>query len=156
VLPAAADLKSWLGLHRTVIGSCPFLEADGACGVYTVRPFSCRALLSTKESRWCGADFSVLGSEEKRTFVASLDLTVVAFPMHYVRVTQELGQELEALAAQRMREQFGFSLYGNFPVLAHLEREHRLSTVFPAGREAVEQLLTREGLNHPFLATLDS
>lgn len=149
----APDLKSYLRQHRRLPGGCPLLAANGSCGVYGVRPFSCRALLATRESRWCAADFAELSPEEKRLFVESLDPAVAAFPMHYVAATQRLGEELEALAAGRMAAVFGFAIYGNLAVLVHLEREHRLSAAVAAGATETERLLARTGFDHPFLVT---
>ena len=154
-LTAAPDLKAWLRLHRTAIGRCPFLDADGACVIYAVRPFSCRALLATKESHWCGVDFAGLTAAEKEAFVASLDTTVVAFPMHYVATTQELARELEIRASRRMAERCGFSLYGNLPVLVQLERDHRLSELVAQGETATVRLLERTAVDHPFLVVLE-
>lgn len=149
---AAADFPSFLRARRA-LGDCPFLDGDGACGVYGQRPFSCRSLLATKESRWCGADFSTLSREEKQGFMESLDQSVVAFPMHYVKATQDLGEDFESCAANRMAETFGFSLYGNLPILVILEREHRLSEAAPRGADAVRDLVERAGYGHPFLVT---
>ncbi len=150
----ATDLKTYLRLHRQQIGFCPFLEEDGSCGVYGERPFSCRSLLATKESR-CGADFSSLSGEEKRAFIESLDPAVVAFPMHYVAASQERGQELEYHAVRRMKERLGFSLYGNLPFLVFLEGHLRLSTVMLDGYEATAMALERTGLLLPYLVTFD-
>ena len=155
-LPQCADLKSFLRLHRRVIGLCPLLNGDGSCGVYARRPFACRSLLATRESRWCSVDFGELSVAEKTAFVDSLDRSVVAFPMHYAAMPQELGQEMEGRFVREMAERFGFSLYGNLPVLLHLEREHGLSEAVAQGIEATSRLLARTGLDHPFLVTLDS
>ncbi|MBT1074962.1 YkgJ family cysteine cluster protein [Geobacter grbiciae] len=149
---SSSDFPSFLRARRA-LGDCPFLDNDGACGVYGRRPFSCRSLLATRESHWCGADFSTLSREEKRAFMESLDQTVVAFPMHYVKATQELGQEFEERSAGRMIETFGFSLYGNLPALVFLEREHRLSEAVAKGRDAVQELVERAGYGHPFLVS---
>jgi Fe-S-cluster containining protein len=154
ILPRAENLTGWLRLHRREAGFCPFLDHEGACCVYAVRPFSCRALLATRESRWCGADFAELSSEEKRGFVESLDRSVVAFPMHYAAATRELGEELEQRSAMAFMARFSFSLYGSFPVLVHLEREHGLSSLLPRGADAVRRLLEREGLSHSFLVAI--
>jgi len=149
------DLKSYLRLHRQKIGSCPFLDDAGSCGIYRERPFSCRALLSTRESRWCGLDFARLSSDEKRAFVESLDRSVTSFPLHYVAATQEQGQALETEAAENMASRFGFSLYGNLPYLVHLERELQLSKIIPQGFEITMSFLDQNGLLNPFLLTLD-
>ncbi len=154
-IPEATDLRSYLRLHRQKIGFCPFLDDKGSCSVYNERPFSCRSLLATKESRWCGADFSLLSSTEKRDFVESLDPSVVSFPMHYVAPAQEWGQEFEGRAARLMAERIGFSLYGNLPFLVFLERELHLSGAMLEGYEATALLLEQTGLLLPFLLTFD-
>jgi hypothetical protein len=151
----AEDLKDYLRMHRQKIGFCPFLEEDGSCGVYEERPFSCRSLLATQESLWCGADFTRLSSEEKRAFIERLDPSVVSFPMHYVAASQERGQELEFRSARRMTEQLGFSFYGSLPFLVFLERELQLSGAMLEGYEATVLLLERAGLRLPFLITFD-
>lgn len=83
-----------------------------------------------------------------------LDRSVVAFPMHYVAATRDQGEELEQRSALALMTRFSFSLYGSFPVLVHLEREHRLSDLLPRGADAVRHLLEREGLSHSFLAAI--
>lgn len=147
----AGDLKSFLRLHRQEIGSCPLLREDGACGVYEERPLACRSLIATRESRWCGLDFATLAPAEKEEFITGLDRNVVAFPMHYAAAPQELAQELEARACQRMAARFGFYLYGNLPFLIFLERRYRLSTVVEKGYDATVSLLERKGADNPFL-----
>lgn len=154
-LPGVESLAAYLRLHRAEIGSCPFLDADGSCGIYGVRPLSCRSLLSTREPRWCGADFAKLTREEKEEFLAGLDRSVVAFPMHYVAATQELGQQTEAEIMRQMREAVGFSLYGSFPFLVFLALEHSLSAIIPQGRDVTRQFLEQQGLFHPFLVMPD-
>lgn len=155
LLPLSMDLKSFLKNHRQQLGHCPFLNDQDACGIYQVRPCSCRALLSTKENRWCGTDFGALSSEEKRDYVESLDRAVVSFPVHYVAMTQELGQEREIRFSRRMTTTFGFSIYGNLPVLTYLEYEHCLSRHLAQGYQATVSLLQQTGLYHPFLVMLD-
>ncbi len=150
-LGEVSDLKSYLRMHRKKLGFCPFLDADGSCGVYAVRPFSCRSLLSTRPSGWCGADFGELHPLEKEAFLSSLDRSVVAFPAHYVAATRDLGQELESQIAWSMTDRFGCSLSGNLPFLVALEREYRLSELICRGAEEIRHLLDREGLNSPFL-----
>ena len=150
-----SDLKSYLRMHRQEIGNCPFLDDGGICGIYGERPFSCRALLSTKESRWCGLDFSRLSSEEKRDFVESLDREMVSFPLHYVAQTQNLGQALETGMAEEMIKRFGFSLYGELPYLVHLEQQHQLSSIIPHGYEITMSFLDQNGLLNPFLVIPD-
>lgn len=139
-VPLAADLKGYLRMHRKEMGGCPFLE-DGACGVYRVRPVSCRALLSTMESSWCGADFSELSTAEKQLFMESLDRTVTAFPMHYIAATKEVGTEMERLSTARMSGLLGFSISGNMPVLVHLIKQHGIKDALAAGHERVDALI---------------
>ncbi len=154
LLLEASDFTSFLKMHRVRLGFCPLLSDEGSCGAYGKRPLTCRSLLATKESSWCSADFGKMPREEKQSFMESLDRTLVAFPTHYVGATQEFGQEMESGLAQQMSEQFGFSLYGNFPVLMYLEIEHNLSQTIQKGHDATLSLLNREGFAHPFLTML--
>lgn len=152
----AADLKSYLRMHRQKIGFCPLLRDDRTCGVYGERPFSCRSLLSTKESRWCGVDFGELSAAAKSAFIESLDREAVSFPMHYLYATQDLGQQLEARASLDMAARFGFSLSGNLPFLVYLEREHHLSGIIPQGPRVAASFLEQAGLFHPFLVMIEA
>lgn len=154
VAGTAADLKAWLAGYRIQAGPCPFLETDGACGIYAVRPLSCRALLSTKEPHWCTTDFSLLTPEEKQAFMASLDRSVTAFPTHYAATPQEIGRELEEATLRQMAGQYGFALVGLFPWLVWLELEHGLSSRLAGGAEALQGYLTEQGLESPFLLAL--
>lgn len=155
LLASAGDLKEYLRLHRRETGGCPLLERDGSCGIYSARPLSCRALLATRESRWCSADFAMLSPEDKRAFMESLDRDAVAFPMHYLAASKDAGTGLENRLAIRLAETFGFSVYGNMPVLVHLVKRHDLARVVPAGRGAVADLLVRVGLDNPLLLQLE-
>jgi Fe-S-cluster containining protein len=151
----AVDMKDYLRLHRKELGGCPFLE-EGICGIYSVRPISCRALLATKESRWCGVDFSELASTEKLAFVESLDRRAVAFPMHYLASTQETGQILEAELSLQMLQEHGFSLYGSMPVLVYLFAEHDLFDCFGKGADTVMTAATAAGLASSFLLQVET
>lgn len=150
----AADLRSYLRLHRKELGGCPFLD-DGICGVYHARPFSCRALLSTRESRWCGADFSKMKADEKQAFVESLDRSAVAFPMHYLASTQNAGRELEMQASMQTTKVFGFSLYGSMPALVHLFAEYSLLDALGKGADAVLAVAASAGLDSPFVLQVE-
>lgn len=152
-LSGCNDLKQYLRMQRSVLGWCPLLDGEGTCSAYAVRPLACRALLSTKESRWCGIDFAALTSEEKQAYVEALDRSVVAFPLHYVATTRETGGELEERALKLQLQTFGFSLYGNLPVLLYLERQQALSARFCDGRRAVEEAIRQTGLLHHFVVT---
>jgi Fe-S-cluster containining protein len=154
-LPAAAtDLIDFLRRHRREMGTCPFLDDEGACSIYPVRPYACRGLIATRDSRWCSADFASLPTAEKEAFVAGLDRGVVDFPMHYAAHPREIAREMESHAARRMSETFGFSLYGSLPLLVHLERAHGLAAAIAQGREETVALLERLGVMHPFLVTI--
>lgn len=150
----AVDFKSYLRLHRQTLGFCPFLSADGACGVYAARPFACRSLLSTRPADWCAVDFAGLHPLEKQAFLSSLDPHLVAWPSHYLAAPRELGQEFESTAYWRMHDSLDFTLGGNLPFLVWLEREYRLSAVAAKGYTAVMLLLEKEQLNLPFLINL--
>ncbi|HEY7746793.1 MAG TPA: YkgJ family cysteine cluster protein [Desulfuromonadales bacterium] len=153
-LEEVADLKSYLRLHRQKIGCCPFLEADGACGVYAARPFACRSLLSTRPADWCAVDFAELHPLEKQAYLSSLDPAVVAWPTHYLAAPRDLAREMEAATAWRMFDAFGFTLSGNLSFLVWLEKEYRLSAVAAQGHAATLDLLEKEGLKLPFLVSL--
>jgi len=151
----AAALKDYLRLHRKELGGCPFLH-EGVCGIYPVRPISCRALMSTKESRWCGVDFSELTAAEKLAFVESLDRTAVAFPLHYLASTRDAGQKLEAQLSLQMLQEFGFSLYGSMPVLVHLFTEYDLADILHKGADTVLAAAAAAGLASPFLLQVET
>lgn len=150
----AGSLKEWLKSYRDQAGPCPLLEQDGSCGVYDVRPLSCRALLSTREPHWCTADFGALSPEHKLLFMEQLDRSVVAFPTHYAATPQELAQELERADLREMEQDCGFSLLGNLPWLVWLAREHRLDELLTSGALAVRSYLTEHGLDSPYLTVV--
>ncbi|HEY5672136.1 MAG TPA: YkgJ family cysteine cluster protein [Malonomonas sp.] len=153
----AKDLKMFLRTFRDQLGGCPFLATvDGSCSIYPQRPFSCRALISTRNSSWCGVDFSSLHPQEKTAFISSLDPELVAFPSHYLAATQELGLEFESQARVAMRDSFGFSLTGNLLYLVWLELEQRLSEVIPNGAVVTRKFLEEQQLDLPFLLQLQS
>ena len=154
LVQGVGELPEYLRLHRQQMGFCPLLNEAGECGVYSVRPLSCRSLISTKESVWCGTDFARLTAAERDAFVASLDRKVVAFPAHYVAVLQESGKELEEACAKRMRTLLGFALYGNLGVLVHLIRNHGLAEATLHGPGAVAAVIAQAGFDHPLLLAI--
>ncbi|BCS53406.1 YkgJ family cysteine cluster protein [Geobacter sp. SVR] len=149
------DIKGYLRMHRQELGYCPLLDDEGACGIYGVRPLSCRALLSTMPSRWCTVDFSALSAGEKQNFMEGLDRGAVAFPSHYAAFSRDTGQELEARAGRLMSEKFGFSIYGSMPVLVDLVRRHGLAETCGHGYDATIALLSATGADHPFLLQVE-
>lgn len=153
-IPGLTDLRSYLNRHRKELGPCPFLETDGSCAVYQTRPGACRSLIATKESRWCDQDFCSLDSREKHDFMNSLDQSIVAFPLHYAAAPQEMARDVETRLAEAMHERFGYTLYGNLPLLVHMEIKYQMSSRLSEGRQAIEDLLDHEGVNHPFLVIL--
>lgn len=152
VIARAPDLTSFLRMRRE-LGPCPFLIA-GSCGIYPDRPLSCRSLLSTKESIWCNADFGVMSSEEKQSFMASLDVTIVDFPTQYVAATRDSCRNLEQELSASMSRHLGFSLYGNLPLLVLLNRRYRFEEVIGSGYDATIDFLENSGLNHPYLVSI--
>jgi Fe-S-cluster containining protein len=156
ILSEAADLKSYLRMQRNQLGACPFLDADGTCGVYAVRPFACRALFSTRPAAWCDVDFATLPAIEKQLFMVSLDRSVVDFPTHYLAGPRKTGQQMETEAADAMSTEFKISILGNLPYLVWLERRYGLSAVAEKGPAAVRSLLEAENLFHPYLIILDT
>lgn len=153
----AKGLQEFLRAFRAVLGGCPLLiAANGSCAVYSQRPFSCRALISTRNRNWCGVDFSSLHPQEKTAFISSLDPELVAFPSHYLAASQELGLEFESQSRVAMRDRFGFSLTGNLLYLLWLELEHQLSEVIPSGAMGTQTFLEGKQLDLPFLLQLQN
>jgi len=150
----SGSLKEWLSFYRDQSGPCPFLDGSGACSIYPVRPLSCRSLLSTKESNWCSTDFSDLNSQEKQSFMKSLDRSAVAFPTHYAATPQEIGRELEESNLRLMETVYGFSIAGSFLWLVWLELEHSLSTLLSDGSKPVQDYLSARGLDNRFLVVI--
>lgn len=151
----AENLKQFLRQFRQQFGGCPFLRAEtGCCGIYPLRPYSCRALLSTRNSSWCAVDFADLHPQEKEAFLSSLDPELTAFPTHYLATSQELGLELEAAALEVMRAAFGVTLSGNLIYMVWLELEYQLSEVLVEGVKASRSFLEDKGLDLPFLLQL--
>lgn len=150
----AANLKEWLTLYRREVGPCPLLETDGGCGIYRLRPLSCRSLLSTREPAWCVTDFSALSSAEKQAFMEGLDRSAVAFPTHYAATPQEVAQELELAALTAMERSCGWSLIGNLPWLVGLALELPLEELMTQPAATARRALEEHRTLHPFLAIL--
>lgn len=125
-LPELTDMKSYLRRHRENIGPCPFLDNQGSCGIYAVRPLTCRALLSTRPAEWCSVDFTTLDEWDKQAYEAGLNRQVVAWPTHYVAATQEMARQQESALLASMKQKCGWSLAGNFPLLVWLAHPERL------------------------------
>lgn len=151
IADTAADLKEFWQRHRREAGHCPLLNDEGACSIYPVRPFACRALLSTRDPAWCGIDFATLTSLERQLYLNSLDPTIVTYPTHYLAAPQEAAAALERELLEAMHSICGCSLSGCLPVLLHLAAGHRLTVALRRGPEAVRQLLVAAGFDHPFL-----
>jgi Fe-S-cluster containining protein len=154
LVQGVTELPQYLRLHRQEMGLCPLLNDAGECSVYPVRPLTCRSLISTRESAWCGTDFSTITPEEREAFIAGLDQKVVSFPSHYVAVLQESGKELEDAGAKRMRALFGFNLYGNLGVMLHLIRSHALAESCLESEVRAASAIAEAGFDHPLLVTL--
>ena len=116
-LPDFEGLRDYLRRHRSQIGPCPFLDERGFCGIYQVRPLSCRALLSTRPAEWCSVDFSELDHWDKISYESGLDKAVVAWPTHYVAATQDYAATLENSLLLSMKERLGWSLSGHFAAM---------------------------------------
>lgn len=149
----SANLKAYLRSKRTY-GACPLLNCNGFCSIYPSRPLACRSLISTRESRWCTADFGTLTSAEKQAFMADLDRRVVDFPLHYAAFPREVGQEGEQAILGQMCAEFGFAVAGELPYLIWLEAEHNLSLSICNGHDATKTYLEERNLLHPFLVRL--
>ena len=148
----AGSLKDFLRLFRERLAGCPFLDhADGSCSIYPVRPFSCRALLSTRNSSWCAVDFASLHPLEQEAFLSSLDPELVAFPTHYLAASRDLGLELENQAVAAMRTAFGIGLSGTLIYLVWLEQEYQLSEGIEQGTAATLKFVKEHNLDLPYL-----
>lgn len=147
----ADDLKSFLSSSRQQLGNCPFLDDSGSCQIYSVRPLSCRSLLSTKEPHYCSVDFATLSSQEKQNFMASLDQAVVNFPTHYLAIPQQIAMTAEQQCNDSMINTFGFALAGSLPYLVYLEQQFQLSEQIEKGLESTLSFLEQHQLNTPFL-----
>jgi Fe-S-cluster containining protein len=153
----ADDLKQFLRLFRKQLNGCPFLDAEtGSCSTYLLRPFSCRALISTRNSSWCAIDYAELHPQEKEAFLSSLDPEIVSFPTHYLATPQEIGRELETDAIVAMQEEFHVSLSGNLLYQVWLELEHQISAKIPQGFAKTRSYLEENRLDLPFLLHLHS
>ncbi len=151
----ANDMKEWLSSYRKHSGGCPFLKNRVICGIYNVRPFSCRSLLSTMNPDWCSTDFGTLSTEEKRNFMTSLDQSTVAFPTHYAATPQEIGQEMERVCLKQMEKAYGFSVSGTLPWLVWLELEHSISGILLKGEECLKEYLNSRNLLNQYLILID-
>ena len=150
-LNQVTTMKEYLRMQRQEMGMCPLLTENGACGAYVARPLSCRALLSTNESYWCGVDFATLTADEKEHYGASLDRSVTAFPLHYVATAQESAQEFESRQLAHMQELFGYAGYGCMPVLVFLVQSHDLAGA--GSRERAEQIARQAGFDSQLLVS---
>ncbi len=146
------SLLEFLRNYRATIGSCPLLDAtERSCSVYPARPLTCRALLSTRPSAWCGIDLATLHPLEKDAFLSSLDPELVSFPTHYLAAPQELASTCESALVALMQEQQGWGLSGNFIYQVWLELEHQISAkLATSGFDLIAYLETQQ-LLVPFL-----
>lgn len=152
----AGNLKEFMRRFREQLGGCPFLaHENGCCTTYHLRPFSCRALLSTRNSSWCAVDFASLHPLEKEAFLSSLDQELVAFPTHYLASSQKQGLALETRAVSAMGEAFSIAMSGNLIYQVWLEQQFRLSAVIEEGAAAVVALLREQQLALPFLLRVE-
>lgn len=148
----ATDLKNFLQFYREQMKGCPFLTSTKqSCSIYNIRPLSCRALLSTRPSDWCGVDFSNLHPLEKKAYLSSLNPEIVSFPTHYLKHAQELGSELETTTLAEMGEHYGVNLGGSLIYQVWLELEYNLSEWLEKNSEKARKIIRREEQNQPFL-----
>lgn len=148
----ADDIKQFLQLYRTTVDGCALLNRDKQnCQIYDKRPLSCRALLSSRPSSWCGVDFSALHPLEKQAFLSSLDPQWVNYPTHYLAAPQELAAELENCLVIEMLKSFGLGLGGNLLYLVWLEVTENLSDLIAKHRKKAKELIDSLQQEHPFL-----
>lgn len=140
------NFKEYLRLHLTTLGPCPLLAAEGHCSVYALRPLTCRALLATRPASWCGVDFATLDRWDKQLYQQALDRDAVAWPTHYLAVTQDYAAEQEVKIARGMRDTYGFSLSGNLPLLVWLARQADIVGILSAGAPAILAFIAAHGI----------
>jgi len=141
-----ADFKAYLRRYRTEMSGCPFLEADGACGVYAFRPLSCRALLSTRPGDWCGVDLAALPDLDKQLYLASLDPDLVDYPTHYLARTRSRGEALESGLLGQMCRTEKVAVAGNLAMLCWLAAERGVHAAIERGELALAGYLQGLGL----------
>lgn len=146
VVEADLDLKSFLRLHRQVIGFCPFLD-QGSCSIYQLRPLACRALLSTRPAEWCAADFTSLHPLEQQAFLSSLDPQLVAYPSHYLASSQQLAEQLEQQLLAWMLQFFDLAVSGHLPTLVWLAADPQLAGTLEQHPARLRERLAQEGLS---------
>jgi Fe-S-cluster containining protein len=154
-VPELTDLKSYLKLHRRQIGPCPFLDEHGSCSIYNLRPLSCRSLLSTRPADWCTVDFSTLDEWDKLAYESGLDKAVVAWPTHFVAATQDYARQLETEILQKMDNQCGWRLIGNFPLMVWLAGRYGEESS-TCSADSLRKTLVDSGLDSELLATFNN
>lgn len=148
---AATDLKTFLQSYRKQAGACPFLDAEACCSCYSVRPLSCRALLSTRPEAWCGIDFSTLHPLEKKAFLSSLDADVVAYPSHYLARPLELAAAMEKSLDDEFAMQYGVKISGNLIWLLGLELNSQISERLARQEVGMIDWLLQQQEQYPYL-----
>jgi len=143
---SCADFKDYLRRYRSEMNGCPFLEADGACGVYEFRPLSCRALLSTRPGDWCGIDLAALPDLDKQLYLASLDPELVDYPTHYLARTRGRGEVLEDRLLEQMRQTDKVAVSGNLAMLCWLAVERGTQAAMDCGEMPLAEYLQRLAL----------
>jgi Fe-S-cluster containining protein len=152
----AADARAFLAGYRQSVGACPFLDATQNCGIYAVRPLACRALLATRPPDWCGVNLAELPELERQAFLAGLDRTVVAFPTHYAAAPQQLAAAGERTLLLATVRHLGCAVSGNLPLIVWLCGRADFGAALDSGAVALPPLLTRLGVDRPFLMQIDT
>ena len=148
---AATDMKTFLQSYRDQAGGCPFLDSKERCSCYSVRPLSCRALLSTRPKAWCGVDFSTLHPLEKKAFLSSLNADIVAFPSHYLARPLDLAAQLEKALDDEFAAQFGVKINGNMIWLLGLELKSQIGERLERQERGVVEWLLEQQERYPYL-----
>ena len=151
----SGDTRRFLAGYRQAVGPCPFLDDQGHCTIYPLRPLACRALLATRPAAWCGVNLAELAEIDRTTFLASLDRRVVAFPTHYAAVPQELAADFERGLLIAMLRFTGVCLTGNLPLLVWLSQAEGFATALTAGPDILRTFLADRDADWPFLVQID-
>jgi Fe-S-cluster containining protein len=151
----SGDTRHFLAGYRQAVGACPFLDDQGDCTIYPLRPLACRALLATRPSAWCGVNLAELDEIDRATFLASLDRSVVAFPTHYAAAPQALAADFERGLLFAMLRVTGICLTGNLPLLVWLSQTAGFAAALTAGPDILRTFLASRDADRPFLVQID-
>lgn len=116
-------------------GICPLLE-DGICSIYPVRPFGCRAMLSS-------SDCAAVGEAEMPPFVLSLNNVILQYleAVDQPGVTGNLLDVLEIMAQEASRQRYRTGKSVDTLIQMPANRSFPVLMVPPEHRAAIKPLI---------------